>query len=172
MAKNDLSKIRKKLNGFTSDQKEMDILSKRILSIFKESITKQEDLSGSSTPNISTQWDNRRKKLASKNKTSKYYNAGSKKTSFSFTGDTLKGVVSKAIIGAKTIIEIYGKGTHSKMIGVRGKTLKGSNAPIREIFSGLIQWYKSKGLKLGNFSANKKAKDAFKKQFLRYLRRR
>lgn len=112
-------------------------------------------------PKLKTETITRRKRLATVNKTSKYFNAAV--SNATLTGETIRKIFAKSAIGK---IVIFGKGKHAKYKGVKGKPIKGSDASIQDI----IQGFADRGVKL--LYVPQSAKTKIKKQFIRFLRRK
>ena len=154
--------LTRKFQGFTRDKKEMEKVSRTILRNIKADSRDGIGFDGKSFPKIKSKTIERRAKLSSINNMSRFF-----KSHFSnatFMGDTINKITSKLV--GKGKIEFFGKGKHRKIKGVRGKSLKGSDAPVGEILKGL------KSLGYNILGVSQKSRESIKKQFLRYLRRR
>jgi len=116
---------------------------------------------GKDFPDIKIKTITRRIDLSTVNKTHTKYSPAL--SSATFSGDTIKSLKSFASKG-KIIIKAVGN--HKSMKGIRGKKLKGSDAPTSKILSGL----EDRGWKI--LGVSKEAKVRVVKQFKQFLRRR
>lgn len=155
--------LNKRFDEFTSDKEELDKAGKIILREIKANSQQGVGYDGKSLPALSSSWDERRKRLATVNKTGRFYSSSPARSTVTFLGDTMKKL-KYAISGNK--IEVFGEGKHKKIKGIRGKPLKGSNSNISDILKGLID----KGYKI--LGVSDKAKEQIKTNFIRYIRRK
>jgi hypothetical protein len=170
---------------YIKNKREMEKLSKRTLSIFKQQITEQKTLEEKSTPSIGESWDKRRKRLATTNKVSKFTRLGSKQTTMTFTGQLLKSLKIKIVstgLGAK--MEIYATGNHKKYKSPKPLTKKdgtpykqrkrkgGSGTSNKDVLSGYKEWFKKKkGISLGKATDSKLIFKEISESFKRFIRR-
>lgn len=154
-------KVERMARLFVTDPKELDKSATSIQSTLREGLREGEQPDDKKMPGNKRSTTTRRERLATVNKTSKYYSAN--KSNATFTGDLIRKIFAKA---KGKYIEIYGSGNHKAYKGIRGKKLKGSDAPIADIISG----FNDRGVTL--LFVTKKAKQRIAKQFLRFLRRK
>jgi hypothetical protein len=118
---------------------------------------------GENLPSLSKEWDERRKRLATVNSTSRFYNSSPAKSTVSFLGDTINKLKYR-IEGSR--ITIFGEGNHKRVKGIRVNFLEGSNSPISDILAGL----KKKGYKI--LGVSDKAREQIRTNFIRFIRRK
>lgn len=154
-----------KFDSFLKDEAEVKKVSAQMLRDLKTGYLKAEDPDGGKTKSISGQWDNRRKRLATVNTTSKYYNPSSRNTTLTLTGQFIKSLKSTYQIGVKTLFVIEASGVHKPYTGIKkkpvGKPIQNSN-----LFAYLSEWYGKTLVRISEESRNKIAQ-----QFKKYLRR-
>jgi hypothetical protein len=150
----------KKFNSFSRDNDELqkagDIIVREIKADSRDGL----GYDGEPFPDIKATTKRRRKRLAEFNKTSRFFSPAESNTTF--MGDTVKSIRSKAKAGK---IELFGKGNHRFIKGVRGKNIKGSNAKTSDILKGLSKL----GFKILGVSDRAKKKIAI--NFRRWIRR-
>lgn len=151
----------KSFKKFTKDTKELDKAATTIVREIKADSRDGKGYDGKDFPNYTNDKTvPRRTALGAVNRTSRFFSPG--KNNATFMGDTINKITHKV---KKGIIELFGQGNHRIIKGVRGKSLKGSNAPIASILEGLSDL----GYKILGVSKNSNKKIAI--QFKRWLRR-
>lgn len=155
--------LQKRFDDFTEDKKELNKAGEIILREIKANSRQGVGYDGESLPSLSSSWDKRRKRLASVNNTSRFYDSSPARSTVSFLGDTINKLKYR-IEGAK--IEVFGEGNHRRIKGIRVNFLEGSNSPISDILSGL----KEKGYKI--LGVSDKARDQIRTNFIRFIRRK
>jgi len=158
--------IMSRFNSFLKDEKEVKNISEQLVRDLKTGYLKAEDPDGGPTKSISGKWDNRRKRLATKNQTSKYFNPASRNTTLTFTGQFIKSLKSSYQMGVKTLFIVEADGIHQRYIGIKGKPI-GKAITNSKLFGYLSEWYGKTLVRISKESRNKIAQ-----QFKEYLRRK
>lgn len=153
--------MKRKFNKFARDPKELERAASVIQRQIRADTRDGKGYTGKKFPSIKVSTVKRRRALAEVNRPSRFYKAFF--SNATLTGDTVNKIKAKA--KAKGRIELFGAGNHKALKGVRGKRLKGSNAPISKILGGLTD----RGWKILGIS--KKAKSRILVQFKRWIRR-
>lgn len=154
-------RVREAISNFKNNQKELEKAARTIQNELRATIREGKQADDSSFPPLKRKTIERRARLSTVNKTSKYYTAG--RSNATLTGDLVRKLFAKP---SGRRIEIFGKGSHKKYKGIRGKTLKGSDASISSIIDG----FRKRGVTL--LGVTDSARKRIRTQFLRFLRRR
>ncbi len=154
-------KLKRLAKEFKNDNRELQRASKTIQNQLRISLRAGEQPDGKEFPPLASKTIERRKRLATVNKTSKFYAAG--RSNASFTGDFVRKIV--AIVKGNKIL-LFGKGKHKPLKGIRGKKLEGSDAEISDIILGFAE----RGVTL--LGATDEARKRVNNQFRRFLRRK
>lgn len=152
--------LNKKFEEFVNDPKELDKAGQIITREIKADSRDGVGYDSKSFPSISSKTIKRRSALSKMNRTNRFFSAT--KSNITFMGDTVNGITHKV---KGRYLEIFGKGRHKRIRGVRGKYLKGSNAKISDILKGLNDL----GFKI--LGVSNKAEKRIAIQFKRWLRR-
>lgn len=149
-----------RFDSFTNDQREMEACGDIIVKEIKANTRKGISWDGSKFKGLDDSTIDRREALAGVNPTSEFYKPS--KANATFMGETVDSIIAE--VNSQKIV-LSGDGKHSKMKGVKGKYLKGSDASFGDILSGL----KDLGYKILGIS--KRAREHIATRFIRYIRR-
>lgn len=152
-------KIQRLKNEFLADNNNLKKIADENIKQIKLDARNGIGFDGKAFPSLSTKTIQRRDRLSTVNTTHpKFIPNFSNAT---FMGDTIDKITYK-IKNKK--IELFGKGSHRFIIGVRGKRLKGSNAKISEIIENL----EDMGWKI--LGVNDQTKEFIVKRFVTFIK--
>lgn len=154
--------FRRRVEGYKNDAKSMEQVSGIIQGEMRRGVRDGIGYDGNPLPAISVDTAKRRARLATVNSTTKSFMPS--RSNLSFTGDLVQKIFVEFIGRGK--FQIFGKGNHKALKGIRVKKLEGSDAPIADIIEG----QENRGYKIrGVFP---KAKERIRNNFLAFLRRK
>lgn len=154
-------RIKERFKEFQSDRRSLNQIGRYAISEIKEDGRNGIGFDGKPFPSLKASTIKRREALSEVNQIhEKFLSFFSNAT---FMGDTLNKIAFKV---ANSTIEIFGKGKHRYIIGVRGKRLKGSNANISDILKGLT----GRGWKI--LGLNDRVRSFTQQKFIEFLKRK